>query len=263
MAFVEIHLRTARWGPSRGEGVAGEGALGGVWGAPAPHQPGRPEHAGCGVGVGGLGRHQEVDARGPAWLSRDRAGRRLWGLGFSQPRGLAAGGGRCPPAQELRHPQRQELVRRRNKPGSSSLFFQCQDPCGASRRAAPALLGLGTPQHLCSRDPSPNSPCPHVPCLPTHGSRLGDAGRGPCVALPPSPGTPGAWSWFTAEARGAVHLVSKSFAVHTTRRGAGGAPGSGAVVARASMAAGTARGPRASPPRPRPSSPRSGRPGVG
>lgn len=70
--------------------------------------------------------------------------------------------------------------------------------------AAPALLGLETPENLCPCDLSLNGSHQHCPHPPAAAGR-GDADLGLCVTLP-SP-MPGAWARFTAEASGTVHLV--------------------------------------------------------
>lgn len=206
MTFVEVHLRAVRWGPSRGEGVAGEGALRGSGVHLLSRQPGRSEHAGGGAGVGGLGRHQEVDTRGPAWLSTDRAaGRQLWGLGFSQPGGLAGGGGWCRPAQGLRHPQRRELVRRRNQTRLKQPLLPVSGPLWGQREGCPSSAGPGDTPAPVPSGPVPKGPLSACP-PPSHGSRLGDPGLGPCVALSslgrlgpgpgsqPRPGVQSIWS---------------------------------------------------------------------
>ncbi|ELK18273.1 hypothetical protein PAL_GLEAN10009495 [Pteropus alecto] len=70
--------------------------------------------------------------------------------------------------------------------------------------AAPALLGLETPENLCPCDLSPNGPHQHVPHLP---QQRAEETQTWASELPFLPRTSGAYAWFTAEASSTVHLV--------------------------------------------------------
>lgn len=131
------------------------------------------------------------------------------GPGLFTAQGLVGMGGQCWPAGSPDTPGGRQGGTR---PGSSDPYSSVRSPAGPSARpavrtvAAPARLGLGTPENLCPVT---------CPPRPSHGSR----------------------PRFTAEASGTVHLVYKSLVVPTTPC-RGRAPGSGAV-ARFSAARGT------------------------